>query len=252
MRIAAIYDIHGNAPALEAVLADITREEVDRIIVGGDVVAGPLPRETLELLQNCKVPMQFIRGNADREVISRMRGEDIDDVPENVREVVVWVVQQLEPKHLTLLSSWQETLQLQVNGLGDVLFCHATPQSDTTIFTRLTPEAKLLPLFSEVKASLVVCGHTHMQFDRRVSNLRVVNAGSVGMPYGETGAYWLLLDTGVELRRTFYDLEKAAEHIRATSYPQAEAFAADNVLSTHSEAEVLDIFEPMAPGGDGA
>ena len=91
-----------------------------------------------------------------------------------------------------------------------------------------------------------------MQFERKIGKVRVVNAGSVGMPYGETGAYWLLLNAGVELKHTAYDLGMAAKRIRATSYPQAEAFATSNVLSTHSEAEVLEIFESMALSGNGA
>ncbi|MGD2048285.1 MAG: metallophosphoesterase family protein [Chloroflexota bacterium] len=250
MRIAAIYDIHGNAPALEAVLQDIAHDHVSLIVVGGDVLAGPMPRESFVLLLDCKTPMLFIRGNADREVIAVMRGEDIGEMPKSVREVVIWVAQQLDPWHQELLSGWPETLSLSVSGLGEVLFCHATPQSDTVIFTRLTPETRLRPIFNEVSESLVVCGHTHMQFERMIGDVRVVNAGSVGMPYGETGAHWLLLDAGVEFKNTAYDLEAAAERIRAANYPQAEVFASDNVLSTPSEAEALEIFEPMTLGGN--
>jgi len=80
-----------------------------------------------------------------------------------------------------------------------------------------------------------------MQLDRTVGNVRVVNAGSVGMPYGEPGAYWLLLGPGVQLRRTPYDLAKAAERIRDTSYPQAEDFAAGNVLQPPSEEKMLEM-----------
>lgn len=250
MRIAAIYDIHGNAPALEAVLQDIAHEHVSLIVVGGDVLAGPMPRETLAFLLDCKTPMLFIRGNADREVIAAMRGEDIGEMPKSVREVIVWVAQQLDPRHQELLSGWPETLSLSVSGLGEALFCHATPQSDTVIFTRRTPETRLRPIFSEVAASLVVCGHTHMQFDRMIGGVRVVNAGSVGMPYGKSGAQWLLLDAGVEFKHTSYDLEAAAARIRASNHPQAEAFASDNVLSTPSEAEALEFFEPRALGGN--
>jgi hypothetical protein len=81
-----------------------------------------------------------------------------------------------------------------------------------------------------------------MQFDRVVGRVRVVNAGSVGMPFGEPGAYWLLLGPKVELRRTAYDLEEAASRIRATAYPQAEAFAAGSVLAPPSEAVILASF----------
>ena len=248
MRVAAVYDVHGNAPALEAVLQAIAQERVDCIVVGGDVVAGPLPLETLELLNDCDTPTRFVRGNADREVIAQMQGEDLGDVPEDVRENVAWVAQQLGAEHLSVLSSWRETVRLNLEGLGEVLFCHATPRSDAEVFTCLTPETELLPVFSETDASLVVCGHTHMQFDRAVGGVRVINAGSVGMPYGGTGAFWLQLDDDVELKRTDYDLEAAANRIRATGYPQAEAFASDNVLSTPSEAEALSVFEPNRTG----
>jgi predicted phosphodiesterase len=123
-----------------------------------------------------------------------------------------------------------------------VLFCHATPRNDTEIFTRLTPEERLLPLFAGLGVSTVICGHTHMQFDRMIGRVRVVNAGSVGMPFGSPGADWLLLGPGIELRHTLYDLEQAAERIRGTSYPQAEDFAARNVLRPPSEREMLEAF----------
>src|SRR5579864_347923 len=122
------------------------------------------------------------------------------------------------------------------------MFCHGTPRSDTEIFTRLTSEKRLLPIFDGVKVSTVICGHTHMQFDRIIGGTRVVNAGSVGMPFGEPGAYWLLLGPEVESRRTNYDLVRAAGRIRATKYPQAEDFAARNVLQPPSGKEMLEAF----------
>jgi diadenosine tetraphosphatase ApaH/serine/threonine PP2A family protein phosphatase len=127
-----------------------------------------------------------------------------------------------------------------------VLFCHATPRNDSEIFTRLTPDDVLAPVFSGVAADLVVCGHTHVQFDRQVGATRVVNAGSVGMPFGEPGAYWLLLGRGVELRRTAYDLNRAADRIRATEYPHAADFAAHNVLAPPSESAMIESFEKVA------
>ena len=126
--------------------------------------------------------------------------------------------------------------------MGEVLFCHATPRSDTEIFTRLTPEDHLLPVFAHLSTSLVVCGHTHMQFDRTVGDLRVVNAGSVGMPFGEPGAHWLLVGSGVEFRRTSYDLESAARRVRSTRYPEAAQFADRSILRPPSEAEMLKAF----------
>jgi putative phosphoesterase len=242
MRLAAIYDIHGNLPALEAVLEEIRQAEVDRIVVGGDVLPGPMPRETLACLLDLDVPVQFIRGNGDRVVLAQMAGIDIDEVPEQHREAIRWVARQLDPEHERWLASWPKTLRVEIRGFGEVLFCHATPRSDTEVFTRLTPEARLFPVFEEPNVPLVVCGHSHMQFDRTIGKVRVVNAGSVGMPFGEPGADWLLLGPDVQLRHTLYDLANAAERIRGTEYPQAEEFAADNVLQPPSEAEILKAF----------
>ena len=249
MRIAAIYDIHGNAPALESVIENAAAEQVDHIVIGGDVVSGPMPKETLGALLQVEVPLHFVCGNADREIIAYMSGGGTsEEVPEKGRQQIAWVAQQLESEYRELLSTWKDTVRLQSTALGEVLFCHATPQNDTTIFTRLTPEDLLLPKFSETAANLVVCGHTHMQFDRTIGKVRVVNAGSVGMPYGERGAHWLMIDSDVQFRCTLYDFEKAANRVRTTGYPDAEEFAERTILRPHSEAAVLDVFEPRALG----
>jgi putative phosphoesterase len=245
MPVAALYDIHGNLPALEAVLHDIAQTHVDMIVVGGDVVAGPMPRDVLTCLSNLAIPVHFIQGNADREVIEQLAGIDAGAVPNHVRELTRWAAHQLHPEHARWLASWPATFQVEINGLSQVLFCHATPRSDTEVFTRLTPEERLLPIFEGLTVPLVVCGHTHMQFDRMVGGVRVVNAGSVGMPYGEPGAYWLLLGPSVQFRCTSYDRTQAAARILATDYPQAQDFAANNVLHIPSEAEALAVFRQM-------
>jgi putative phosphoesterase len=242
MRVAAIYDIHANLPALEAVLQDIREAEVDQVVIGGDVVPGPMPRETITCLLDLDIPVQFIQGNGDREVLARMKGTETGAVPEQFREVMRWNAQQLHQEDEQLLASWPKILRVQIPGLGKVLFCHATPRSDTEVFTRLTSEDRLLPVFEGLNVTVVVCGHTHMQFDRKIGRIRVVNAGSVGMPYGEPGAYWLLLGSNVQLRHTPYDLAKAAERIRETKYPQAVDFAAHNVLQPPSEGKTLEAF----------
>jgi putative phosphoesterase len=241
MRVAALYDIHGNLPALEAVLAEVRRAGVGLVVVGGDVLPGPMPRETLACLRGLEIPLRCIQGNGDRVVLEEKAGVD-PGVPETVRDTLRWVAGQLDPEDETLLASWPKTLRIEIPGLGAVLFCHATPRNDTEMFTRLTPEERLLPVFAGVDASLVVCGHTHMPFDRKVGELRVVNTGSVGMPFGEPGADWLLLGPGVEPRHTPYDLEGAAARIRGTDYPQAEEFAARDVLRPRSESEALELF----------
>jgi putative phosphoesterase len=247
MGVAALYDIHANLPALEAVLDEIDRAEVDHIVVGGDVLPGPMPRESIAALLKLEIPVHFIQGNGDRVVLAQMRGSESAEVPPQFREVIRWNAQQLHPDYEQLLAGWPETLRMSIPGIGDVLFCHATPRNDTDVFTRLTPEARLLPLFEGLNVSLVVCGHSHMQFDRTIGRVRVVNAGSVGMPFQEPGAYWLLLGSGVELRHTSYDLVKAAERIRDTNYPQAHDFAARNVLNPPSESETLESLARVDP-----
>jgi putative phosphoesterase len=242
MRVAAIYDIHGNLPALEAVLRDIRQAEVEEILVGGDVVPGPMPRETLECLLGLDLPVRFIRGNGDRVVLGALRGEEPAEVPEQFRDGIRWNARQLTAEHEAILASWPETIRMKIDGLGDVFFCHATPRNDTDVFTRVTPEQRLLPLFQNLDANLVVCGHTHMQFDRVIGNVRIINAGSVGMPFGEPGAYWLLLGPEVQLQRTFYDFAKAADRIRATNYPQANDFADHNLVNPPSAAGMLEAF----------
>jgi putative phosphoesterase len=243
MRVAAIYDIHANLPALEAVLQDIAAAEVEQVVVGGDVLPGPMPCETIARLRDLDVPLHFIRGNGEREVLARKSGIETGAVPAQHREAMDWVAHQLHPEDEQLLATWPESIRLSIDGLGEVLFCHATPRSDTEVFTRLTPENRLLPIFFGLNVPVVVCGHTHMQFDRTIGKIRVLNAGSVGMPFGEPGAYWLLLGPDAQLRQTRYDLATAAERIRATKYPQADDFAARNVLQPPSEREILQVFK---------
>ncbi|MBA2421834.1 MAG: metallophosphoesterase family protein [Chitinophagales bacterium] len=242
MRIAAIYDIHGNLPALEAVLKVILKSGLDQIVVGGDVVPGPMPLQTLACLSDLKVPVQFIQGNGEVAVLAQMEGKNPGPLPEQVLEIIRWTAKQLLPEHKQLLSAWPKTLRLAIEALGEVLFCHATPRNENEIFTRLTSEDTLLPIFEKANADIVVCGHTHMQFDRMIGRVRVINAGSVGMPFGKPGAYWLLLGTNIELRYTSYDLTKAAELIRDTTYPQAEDFASNTVLQPPSEAKMVEAF----------
>jgi len=242
MRVAAIYDIHGNLPALEAVLEDIRQAEVELVVVGGDIVPGPMPRETLAYLLSLDIPVRFIQGNGEIDALAEMAGTGAVRVPEQFREIVRWSARQLYPEYKQLLTGWNKTLRIEIDRLGEALFCHATPRDDNEIFTCLTPEERLLPIFGRLDVSVVVCGHTHMQFDRMVGSIRVVNAGSVGMPFGEPGADWLLLDTDVQLRHTLYDFTKAAERIRKTDYPQAQEFAANHVLQPPSEEEMLKVF----------
>lgn len=245
MPVAALYDIHGNLPALEAVLGELESESLDRVVVGGDVVSGPMPLETIEALLCLKVPVSFVMGNADAEVLAAMSGA-VGSAVEAASAEVNWIAQQLEARHQRHIAGWRQTLSLEIPGLGSVLFCHATPRDNTEVFTRLTPDERLGSVFRGVAAQVVVCGHTHMQFERTVEGRRVINAGSVGMPYGPKGAFWVKLGPNIEFRRTCYNLERAATRIRATAYPGAAQFALENILHPPSAEEAVAYFESRA------
>jgi predicted phosphodiesterase len=246
MRVAALYDIHGNLPALEAVLAEVREAGVDRIVLGGDVVAGPMPRATLDRLLALGDRVTGIRGNADREVVARFDGAGTGGMSAAAIEAADWAARQIDRRQRDWLAALPPTLVLAIDGLGPVLFCHGSPRSDEEIFTAAMPDERLRPTLAGVAQPLVVCGHTHMQFDRTVDNTRVVNAGSVGMPYGPPGAYWALLGPDVLLMHTAYDLDLAATLIRQSGYPQSAEFAQHNVLAPPTAEEATAVFERMA------
>jgi len=190
MPVATLYDVHGNLRALEAVLAEIPGDAT--IVVGGDIVAGgEEPGETLETLRALGDRVVWIRGNADRELHPDEDGLAPPEFLDAARAA-------LTAEQIEFLHDLPPTATID-----DVLYVHASPRNDLDIFTELTPEERIAFLFADVDADVVVCGHTHMQFDRVVAGKRVVNSGSVGMPYEEEpGAYWLL---DLERRHTPYD-----------------------------------------------
>jgi predicted phosphodiesterase len=220
VRVAALYDIHGNPVALRAVLAELEGEDVELIVVGGDAVPGPLPVETIELLQALGDRAVFVRGNTDRWVV-----EAFDADQPTGRPAADWTATQIDRAQRDWLASFGEPEVIDVDGLGPTLFCHGSPRSDDEILTALTPEERWRPILADVEQRVVVCGHTHAQFDRVLDGRRLVNAGSVGMPFeGRAGAYWSLLGPDVEQRRTDYDVRAAEAHLRAGGWPGVDDF----------------------------
>ena len=234
MRVAVLSDVHGNLPALEAVLAEVAAEEVDAVVSGGDVVGGPFSAEVLDRLVGLPA-IRFVRGNGER---TMLEGTDEFGVDWDYER------QHLGDDRLATIASWPLTTELELEGLGRVLFCHAVPSADEPIFTRVTPDADVVALLGDVDADLLLCGHTHVQFDRRLpTGLRVVNAGSVGMPYeGRQGAFWALLHRDVELRRTEYDVDAAARAIRGVGGALNEQ-QAGHLLDPPDPDEVSAFFE---------
>jgi putative phosphoesterase len=241
LRVAALYDIHGMLEPLEAVLAEVA--ETDVIVVGGDVASGPQPVETLELLRALGDRARWVRGNGDRGLATG----DAGDVGPAIQASLDWTAERLSDQQRGFLGSLPETVVLDVDGLGDVCFCHATPRSDEEIVTQATPDRHLRKVLARTSESVVVAGHTHMQLDRRVDGFRWVNAGSVGMPYeGEVAAFWALLGPDVELRRTPFDIERTVDAVLGSGWPDAQTFVEQNLRTAVRREDVVPVFEAFA------
>jgi predicted phosphodiesterase len=207
-----------------------------------------MPAEVLDLLRSLGPRARFVRGNCDRELVAAFDGtEDIGDPsPE-------WVALQrdaatrLSRAQRDFLDAQKLSLTVAIDGLGDVCFCHATPRSDTEIVTAETPEARLRDVLRDVKEDVVVCGHTHVQFDRTVGAKRVVNAGSLGLPYkGRRGAFWAMFSADVELRRTDYDVDLAVTRFRAAGVAAVDDTIIPALLEPPDPVETTAFFERMA------
>lgn len=209
MRVAALYDVHANVPALMAVLAEVEREGADTILFGGDLTWGPEPHVALARIR-ALANTRFVRGNCDRE-------------PDE------WERSQLADEEVAFLQGLPERQELD-----GVLYCHATPRSDEEIVTPATPDEDVAETLAGVEQHTVVVGHTHMQQDRQIGSVRWVNAGSVGLAYeGELVACWALVDDGqIELHRTRLDVDQVADAFRRSEWPRAEEFLNENVLET--------------------
>jgi predicted phosphodiesterase len=203
--------------ALEAVLADLG--DVDAVVFGGDLFLGPLPARTLELVRS--VDAKFVRGNCDR---------DPDE----------WVRQSLPEEAVAWAAGWPTTVE--VDG---VLYCHASPTDDLRpILTDASPQERFDQALAGIDNSLIVGGHTHMQFRRG----RFANAGSVGMPYeDDVAAFWAVVDDGeIGFRRTSFDVERAIADIEASGWERAAEFVTENLRNAPSRREATGHFESLA------
>jgi putative phosphoesterase len=251
MRILALYDIHGNIDALNAVLADPRAAGPDLVIVGGDAVPGAFATEVLDRLSQLEIETAWVRGNGEREVAAaalrppEAPEPDAADIPAlTAARTATGLGRQ------AALSLGDLPLTLVRDG---VLFCHATPRRDDEIITRISKPERLELALQDVDAHLVVAGHTHQQDDRTAGRHRFVNAGSVGMPYeGDGAARWLWVEDGApEFRTTEYDNRAAGERILADGWPDADSITA-SLIEPMAADEITALFERAASGGDGA
>jgi diadenosine tetraphosphatase ApaH/serine/threonine PP2A family protein phosphatase len=218
VRVAALYDVHAMPWALEAVLAAVDEEKIDRIVFGGDYLYGPYPRETVAMVR--ALDAIVLRGNCE-------------DLAEE------WESGELAPGDL----DWLQSLPLAAI-VDDVLYCHAAPDDNTRVTTAVTPDDAVLATFGDTTGTVVI-GHTHHQFDRTIGDLRVVNAGSVGMAYeSDVAAYWTILDDGEPIfRRTRFDVERAVAEMRKSGWPHAAEFIEENLLAAVDREEAIASLE---------
>jgi putative phosphoesterase len=240
-RIAVLADIHGNLPALRAVLADVDRVGVDLIVLNGDLADGPFPVQTLELLQSLGDRAVWVRGNGDRWVVEAYDGT-FTPTGGPADQLIEWTASTLDLAHRDLLAAAPLTRSLELAGLGPIGFCHASARDDNEMVLVDSPIDQLRQAYAKLAEPTVVVGHCHMPFDRLFDRRRIVNAGSVGMPYGHTGASWALLGPEVTLRRTGYDTAEATRLMAGSAMPDLREFIDDNVCTAPSDAEALEVF----------
>jgi predicted phosphodiesterase len=237
LRVAVVSDVHGNAVALAAVLAELEREQPDLIVFGGDLTWGPLPGETFALASGLNA--RFVRGNAERAVLENKSSTEREQ----------WMQANHTPEMREFLAGFEQHVAVEVDGLGPVRVCHGSPRTDEECVTPETPESRVREFSEGVDERVIVTAHVHIQFDREVAGIRSVNAGSVGLPYeGRPGAYWALLGPEVDLRRTEYDLDEAVVRYRATDIPGVEEIV-ELMVSPPEPREVIHHAEQVVFAG---
>jgi predicted phosphodiesterase len=245
MRVAALADVHGNAPALAAVLAEVEREAPDLVVFCGDLTWGSLPGETIALVRSFEIPVRFVRGNAERALLELQAGEVAEPT---AREQ--WMLAQHGEEDLAWLGSFESTVTVDVDGLGPTCFCHGSPRSDEECVTERTPTRRVREFMADRDERVVVTAHVHLQYDRMADGVRLVGPGSVGLPYeGRAGAaYWALLGPNVELHRTEYEVVESVARMRATDDPRVEEIA-ELMLTPPSRDKVIEHAETHVYAG---
>ena len=250
MRVAVLADIHGNLPALEAVLRDVEAAGADVIVLNGDIADGPMPAQTLDRLEELGERAIWVRGNTDRSLAAAFDGTfQPSGLPANPpADYFTWCATRIGQAHRDRLASMPLKVTLDVDGLGPVAFCHGTARDDNEFILIDSPIVHFQAAFAGITEQTVVVGHTHMPFDRLADTRRFLNPGSVGLQYGHAGAGWALLGPDVVLRRTLYDTQAAAATLlaNASNLPGIEFFTA-NMADPASDTEAMAAFTRNCP-----
>jgi putative phosphoesterase len=215
-RMAVIYDVHGNLPALEEVLAEARADRIDHVICGGDVALfGAHPAECAERLRDLGDRLIAVRGNCDRYLLEE------SEAPADEVDVLRWTKDALGSELTQWLGGLPATAEIPNQG---ALVVHASPRSDEDVMLPNTDEGTVSEMLAGSTASTVLCGHVHIQYRRRVGSQELVNPGSVGLPSdGDRRSAWAVLEDGqVSFRRTAYDVDAVIDELRQIGHPTAE------------------------------
>jgi putative phosphoesterase len=222
-RVAVLSDVHGNHPALRAVLAVLETElaapdPVDTVVFLGDLTWGPEPRAVLKAASTLPVPTYFVRGNAERAVSELAAGTRAAVAG---RSLDAWMLDAHGEAGIAQVSGFAQAVTL-ATPIGATWFSHGSPRSDIELLTPATSAERLTAATAGITERIIVHGHTHLQYQRAVGDLTVIAPGSVGIPYatGDTpGARWAIIDESITLRTTPYDIEEAIHAAERAGYP---------------------------------
>lgn len=217
--LACLADVHGNTAALDAVLASEDFARADAVAFLGCTTTGPDPHGVLQRCADLKMPVFHLAGNGERWVLDLVSGTRPYE-----REVDEWLVAAHGDDGLATIGSWPGGLRVAHPPSGGLRLCHGSPRSDVELLTTLTDDDRLREATAGVDESVVVHGHTHVQYRRDAVGKVITGAGSVGLPYAAgPGARWALISDEVRLVVTPYDLDRAEALVAATGYP-ADAY----------------------------
>jgi predicted phosphodiesterase len=223
MRLAIVSDIHGNMAAFEAVLADLDRQDVDEVLLGGDLAdCGRQPADVLDAIMSRRWPA--VRGNSDRilyEVLDG-RGEILHEPA--WLAVARWTLTHLKSRHIDYLRSLPAGIRRTLPGGRELLLVHATPWHDRAAIGPAAPPEQTHKVFAEAKADVVAHGHIHTAYWRPIERRLLIGIGAVSWSYDQDPrpAYSILdVDGGVavEVRRVAYDVDRELAAMDAVDHP---------------------------------